>query len=79
MQRDAKMVSYKVVDKSAKPYVEVDVAGDKKVGLHLFLETWQCSPAGVGLLVFDTLHSARYRTTPMLHMAESAALQPLCE
>ena len=31
VQRDAKMVSYKVVDKSAKPYVEVDVAGDKKV------------------------------------------------
>ena len=31
MQRDAKMVSYKVVDKSAKPYVEVDVAGEKKV------------------------------------------------
>ena len=35
MQRDAKMVSYKVVDKSAKPYVEVDVAGEKKVYLHL--------------------------------------------
>lgn len=32
VQRDAKMVSYKVVDKAAKPYVEVDVAGDKKVG-----------------------------------------------
>ncbi len=32
VQRDAKMVSYKVVDKSAKPYVEVDVAGEKKVG-----------------------------------------------
>ena len=31
VQRDAKMVSYKVVDKSAKPYVEVDVAGEKKV------------------------------------------------
>ena len=31
MQRDAKMVSYKVVDKGAKPYVEVDVAGEKKV------------------------------------------------
>ncbi|CAK0784735.1 Luminal-binding protein 3 [Coccomyxa viridis] len=30
VQRDAKMVSYKVVDKSAKPYVEVDVAGEKK-------------------------------------------------
>jgi hypothetical protein len=31
VQRDAKMVSYKVVDKGAKPYVEVDVAGEKKV------------------------------------------------
>jgi hypothetical protein len=31
VQRDAKMVSYKVVDKDTKPYIEVEVAGDKKV------------------------------------------------
>lgn len=31
VQRDAKMVSYKVVDKAAKPYVEVEISGDKKV------------------------------------------------
>ena len=31
VQRDAKMVSYDVVDKAQKPYVEVDVAGQKKV------------------------------------------------
>ncbi|BDA50878.1 Luminal-binding protein 5 [Coccomyxa sp. Obi] len=30
VQRDAKMVSYKVVDKAAKPYVEVDISGEKK-------------------------------------------------
>lgn len=31
VQRDAKMVSYDVVDKKGKPYVQVEVAGDKKV------------------------------------------------
>lgn len=31
VQRDAKLVSYKVVDKAAKPYVEVEISGDKKV------------------------------------------------
>ena len=31
VQRDAKMVSYKVVDKASKPYVEVEVGGEKKV------------------------------------------------
>ena len=31
MQRDAKMVSYKVVDKEAKPYIEVEIGGEKKV------------------------------------------------
>ena len=31
VQRDAKMVSYGVVDKGAKPYVEVDISGEKKV------------------------------------------------
>ena len=38
VQRDAKMVSYKVVDKGTKPYVEVDIAGEKKVParMHLF-------------------------------------------
>ena len=35
VQRDAKMVSYGVVDKSAKPYVEVEVAGSKKVGYYM--------------------------------------------
>ena len=33
VQRDLKMVSYDVVDKGAKPYVEVEVAGSKKVKL----------------------------------------------
>ena len=33
MQRDAKMVSYKVVDKGTKPYVEVTIADEKKVVL----------------------------------------------
>ena len=31
VQRDAKMVSYKVVDKVGKPYVEVTIADEKKV------------------------------------------------
>ncbi|DBB16813.1 hypothetical protein WJX82_007315 [Trebouxia sp. C0006] len=31
VQRDAKMVSYDVVDKKGKPYVQVEIAGDKKV------------------------------------------------
>ena len=30
VQRDAKMVSYDVIDKKGKPYVQVEVAGDKK-------------------------------------------------
>ncbi len=30
VQRDAKMVSYKVVDKASKPYVSVDIAGETK-------------------------------------------------
>ena len=30
MQRDSKMVSYKVVDKGTKPYVSVDIAGETK-------------------------------------------------
>ena len=30
VQRDAKMVSYKVVDKTGKPYVSVDIAGEEK-------------------------------------------------
>ncbi|EIE27137.1 binding protein 1 [Coccomyxa subellipsoidea C-169] len=30
VQRDAKMVSYKVVDKAAKPYVEVTISDEKK-------------------------------------------------
>lgn len=31
VQRDAKMVSYKVVDKGTKPYVEVTISDEKKV------------------------------------------------
>ena len=31
MQRDAKLVSYEVVDKASKPHVAVDVAGQNKV------------------------------------------------
>lgn len=31
VQRDAKMVSYKVVDKETKPYIEVEISGEKKV------------------------------------------------
>ncbi len=31
VQRDAKLVSYKVVDKGGKPYVSVNVAGEDKV------------------------------------------------
>ena len=30
VQRDAKMVSYDVVDKKGKPYVQVEVSGEKK-------------------------------------------------
>ena len=32
VQRDAKLVSYKIVDKGGKPYVEVMVKDEKKVG-----------------------------------------------
>lgn len=31
VQRDAKLVSYDIVDKAGKPYVSVDVGGEKKV------------------------------------------------
>lgn len=31
VQRDAKMVPYKIIDKSTKPYVEVKVGGENKV------------------------------------------------
>ena len=31
VQRDAKMVPYKIIDKSSKPYVEVKVGGESKV------------------------------------------------
>ncbi len=31
VQRDAKLVSYDIVDKDSKPYVQVDVAGSNKV------------------------------------------------
>lgn len=31
MQRDAKLVSYDIVDKQGKPYVAVDVNGENKV------------------------------------------------
>ncbi len=31
VQRDAKLVSYKIVDKGGKPYVEVNVKDEKKV------------------------------------------------
>ena len=30
VQRDAKLVSYQIVDKDKKPYVQVTVGGDKK-------------------------------------------------
>jgi molecular chaperone DnaK (HSP70) len=30
VQRDAKMVSYKVIDKASKPYVSVNIAGEDK-------------------------------------------------
>lgn len=30
VQRDSKMVSYKVVDKIGKPYVSVNIAGEEK-------------------------------------------------
>ena len=31
VQKDSKMVPYKIVDKSGKPYVEVKVGGEDKV------------------------------------------------
>ena len=31
MQKDAKMVPYKIIDKASKPYVEVKVGGENKV------------------------------------------------
>ena len=31
VQKDAKMVPYKIIDKSSKPYVEVKVGGESKV------------------------------------------------
>jgi hypothetical protein len=31
VQRDAKLVSYKIVDKGGKPYVSVDVKGEQRV------------------------------------------------
>ena len=45
VQRDAKMVSYKVVDKSGKPYVTVDIAG----------ETKQFSPEEVSAMVLTKM------------------------
>ncbi len=45
VQRDAKMVSYKVVDKTGKPYVSVDIAG----------ETKQFSPEEVSAMVLTKM------------------------
>ena len=46
VQRDAKMVSYKVVDKEAKPYIEVEIGGEKKVGSGGLAQcTVCCTPA----------------------------------
>ena len=42
MQRDAKMVSYKVVDKETKPYIEVEISGEKKVRCGACLSS-QCA------------------------------------
>ena len=39
VQRDAKMVSYKVVDKEAKPYIEVEIGGEKKVQSRAWLSS----------------------------------------
>lgn len=39
VQRDAKMVSYKVVDKESKPNIEVEIGGEKKVRA-LILRKW---------------------------------------
>ena len=39
VQRDAKMVSYKVVDKESKPNIEVEIGGEKKVRA-LILRRW---------------------------------------
>lgn len=47
VQKDAKMVSYGVVDKAQKPYVEVEVAGSKKVSI--LLSTLLCMQCGVVL------------------------------
>jgi len=44
VQRDAKMVSYKVVDKDTKPYIEVEVAGDKKVRRLMVSPTARAAP-----------------------------------
>ncbi len=33
VQRDAKLVSYDVVEKNTKPYVQVEIADEKKVRL----------------------------------------------
>ena len=47
VQRDAKMVSYKVVDKETKPYIEVEISGEKKVRRGACL-----SPLCARLIVF---------------------------
>jgi hypothetical protein len=40
VQRDAKLVSYDIVDKDGKPYVQVDVQGQAKVCGTLMLLSW---------------------------------------
>ena len=39
MQRDAKLVSYDVVEKNTKPYVQVEIGDEKKVRLPGFTIT----------------------------------------
>lgn len=42
VQRDAKLVSYDIVDRGSKPYVSVDVGGEKKVCVLGVAGCWLC-------------------------------------
>jgi hypothetical protein len=74
VQRDAKMVSYKVVDKGTKPYVEVDISGEKKARAHCCCVLHFCE-ALLYIVVFPTKRGNNFSQSVEACMVCAA---PLC-
>lgn len=56
VQRDAKLVSYNIVDRQGKPYVQVEVNGESKVRWHAELVLIPEPGVAIGLLPLACLH-----------------------